>query len=1219
MNHTRFLLLLLISLQFFPGTSFAEKKDLSLISPNEKDSEKTKISKEAAAETLITQTEEKALETLEAILKKSKGKPNEADLWLRRGELYMRRAKSARFFELQRDDVEKAAHFVPHVIKEQKSRNLLVEANKSYLKVFKDFPGFAKADQALYTFSFNLEQLGEAEKATLYYSQLIALYPKSSLVPDSHLALGEIYFHKTDFNKSLEHFNSVTHYKNSKSYWYSEYKKAWVYYNLKNNDQAMSQLILVIKKAPHNTNRISLQEEALKDSTLFFSESKKSEEAYKFYSSLISQDHESDLVSTLLRLSDLYIRHSRYQDAHKVYQDLLKKHKNHEIRSRILAKQSHLYLTEKQFLPASESLDLAIKSCSHLNFKSSDCEIDVTEIQTRLIKAMWSLIKSPSPESETKKEIQKELEKQIRTAQNFSKSTENKYKFTSLLGDYLYEKKHYFESGENYFKAHQIKKSELSLLAAIDSMTLAETEEKKAKTKLIFYIQNYLQEFPDGEKSSDLRLKKIALHLKDKQPSMAQTDLEFLIKKPDLKKDHHILLEDLHFDYLNQTQNYSTLLIQLKKSLENTSDPQRQKDLMTIRDQMTLKVTEDSLEKNTSLLEKKEILSNLGDIATTSVTLDEKNKKAALLRVIKESYHHKLYSITVKYSNLFIQQYPKDPASQDIQKNLLKLAIDMGDLRLALSLSENLLTLSKEKEKSSLIKSILELQQVLGNLDDLKKFTETHLPDLNDQDRLTLFRHFWDKALHSGDTALLEWTEKKVQQNQIEPLHSEIQLFHTEKLITQKKYDESFIKTKKYMSSHYPKEIRSYARLLQAFIFEKELLDIKSKTRLDRLQMVIAVKTERLEKAQKAYSEVIQMAPSSSRIYFEAHLGLERTLGEYTRYLNELEIKNSNPQDLAEIKQALSQMEAPLKKKLESVRQEIAELRQKNQKSKEILLEQNLPLASMESLSETSTFEPIIESSVSQLFPTLLFNEKPVSCDKKSSPEKIAYRSCFITEKNPEILSTLIAESDGHDFKKGELAYLRSFEANKNGRNKEAAYLLNLALLQNPQEMAYSYEYGRHLIHSGQIKTGLDHLYQVYLKGLNIDSLKFVNILEGYLQNNCYKSLAFVGDLKNSPEAQSLLSPLLSDCYAKTGDSKEALKILQSQSKQTLFHHLQFARLYEDYLDKKPLAEHHYTKALTLTTHPGAKVWLTKKLAYLRTYSSSQKAENTDKKGDTKR
>ena len=76
--------------------------ELRIEGTNEDENQK----KALQSEILISKSEQKAIDSLVNILKKRKGTPEEADLWYRLAELYMKRAKSGRFFDLNRDNAD---------------------------------------------------------------------------------------------------------------------------------------------------------------------------------------------------------------------------------------------------------------------------------------------------------------------------------------------------------------------------------------------------------------------------------------------------------------------------------------------------------------------------------------------------------------------------------------------------------------------------------------------------------------------------------------------------------------------------------------------------------------------------------------------------------------------------------------------------------------------------------------------------------------------------------------------------------------------------------------------------------------------------------------------------------------------------------------------------------------------------------------------------------
>ena len=77
-----------------------------------KNSEEQNEKNALETEILISKAENQAINTLQTILKRRKGTREEPQLWYRLAELYMRRAKSGRFFDLNRDS-DGPVRFVP--------------------------------------------------------------------------------------------------------------------------------------------------------------------------------------------------------------------------------------------------------------------------------------------------------------------------------------------------------------------------------------------------------------------------------------------------------------------------------------------------------------------------------------------------------------------------------------------------------------------------------------------------------------------------------------------------------------------------------------------------------------------------------------------------------------------------------------------------------------------------------------------------------------------------------------------------------------------------------------------------------------------------------------------------------------------------------------------------------------------------------------------------
>ena len=232
------------------GFGLAKDKDLQkgllpelrIDSLNEDDNQQ----KALKSEILISKSEKQAINSLINIIKKNKGKTQEADLWFRLAELYMRRSKSGRFFDLNRDG-DSAVRFAPPEIRDESAVASLRRAIQIYSKIEKEFPRFGSMDEVIFNNAFASHQIGIKNNAKELYSRMITRHPNSPLVADALLALGELKYDEQDFKGALEHFSRLEEYPRAKVYSYGLYKGAWTLYNLRRNQDAIDKLIEVVK------------------------------------------------------------------------------------------------------------------------------------------------------------------------------------------------------------------------------------------------------------------------------------------------------------------------------------------------------------------------------------------------------------------------------------------------------------------------------------------------------------------------------------------------------------------------------------------------------------------------------------------------------------------------------------------------------------------------------------------------------------------------------------------------------------------------------------------------------------------------------------------------------------------------------------------------------------------------------------------------------------
>lgn len=321
-----FLLFILIFLTpSFAGAKATKKKSNALESLKFKAGDEDKNDARAVqTEVLISKSENLAIQQVQKLIRKYKGMAIEADLQLRLAELYMRRAKTERFFELNRES-DVAVSLAPTKIKSASSKKMIVSAVNIYDQIERRFPNYDKIDQVVFNNAFARQQIGQEKASENKYWQVIKKYSYSDLVPDCHLAIGEMAFKQRRFSHALDHFNSIKKYPQSRVYPYGLYKGAWTYYNLRNTQLAMDSLEKVVEfgKMVEKEGldvRLDLRKEALTDMALFYSELYPAKNAYKYFLKQAKRDEVGEL---LLKLARIYDRHSLYENKDVVLRDYI--------------------------------------------------------------------------------------------------------------------------------------------------------------------------------------------------------------------------------------------------------------------------------------------------------------------------------------------------------------------------------------------------------------------------------------------------------------------------------------------------------------------------------------------------------------------------------------------------------------------------------------------------------------------------------------------------------------------------------------------------------------------------------------------------------------------------------------------------------------------------------------------------------------------------------
>ncbi|MDX9999687.1 MAG: tetratricopeptide repeat protein [Polyangia bacterium] len=142
------------------------------------------------------------------------------------------------------------------------------DAIATYQKLVTEDPDFSRGDEARFRLGYCLNQMGRSADAARVLSELVQRHPKSPLVADAYLQMGEIWFDANKFIAAMGNYQMVYRkYPKSVMAGYAEYKYAWSLHHQNKHGEAIAAMQSVV------SNRAAdLKEQALRDLVSFYTE-----------------------------------------------------------------------------------------------------------------------------------------------------------------------------------------------------------------------------------------------------------------------------------------------------------------------------------------------------------------------------------------------------------------------------------------------------------------------------------------------------------------------------------------------------------------------------------------------------------------------------------------------------------------------------------------------------------------------------------------------------------------------------------------------------------------------------------------------------------------------------------------------------------------------------------------------------------------------------------
>ena len=860
------------------------EEQLRLKSGNEKENDVRALK----AELLIQRTEQQAIDHLLKLLKKHKGSAIEPDLLLRLAELYMRRAKSALFFEVSRESDELVS-LMPKVAKNADSKKHIKNAISIYDKIETRFPRYSSMDAVLFNNAMASQQVDLKIKAQRLYWKLIKSFPQSMLVPDAYLAIGEINFEKKDFKQALKFFNAIKSYPSSRAYPYGIYKAGWTYYNLQDTLSGLKELEAVVAYGVQVEEqgidaRLDLRKEALFDMTLFFSEIYKPEEAFSYFK---GQAGKLPAEPYLLRLSQLYDSHGKYAAQVTLLSDLIEKLPNSENMPEAREQLINTYENMKSRKKAVLALRDFQSACTDNGpwekaQKTPDAKAhcwDVLHQQSLKMASKWLRLwnkNSTHPVFAESAEVGFEIYLSKPINSDIFKTTR------FIYAELLFNQQKYRKASEQYSLVAQntldkrldnnqvvsfvpqkfAKISHDAHYAAI--VGLEKSVEKTGKAKWSQQDEDKFRELvtlyhtyhPKGEFYLDVKFKEGLIayekaNYEYSKPIFLKLGSEFKKTEKGLKS------QDLYMDILNIGKQYSELMTYTKLVLKDTDQKsERFAKIQGIYEQSFFLKVQNLQESGKN----EEAIQGYREFAL------ENNKSPlapqAWWNVIELNYKIRRLGLgamaAIEYADLF----PKEKNVIDALIRSAQTFEKVGDLSSAVLVLDRLAKRTDAKSKedpANWTKLAGDFYFILG---DYANAEIRYLETIKDNRKSFVAQGLWKLSQIYSNQNKVESKlriEKALLQLEINPYAAEVRVQQAKDFFAKKDYPNAFKIAQKVVGggADVDGHFKSQARFIQAQVLLQEFEDQSLRTSVERLPAVIQLKTGKLEKAQKAFQAVI--------------------------------------------------------------------------------------------------------------------------------------------------------------------------------------------------------------------------------------------------------------------------------------------------------------------------------------------------------------------------
>ncbi|MBC7370067.1 MAG: tetratricopeptide repeat protein [Bdellovibrionaceae bacterium] len=1191
--------------------------------------------KALTSEIMITRSENKAIESLQRMIKQQKpGSTILGDLYYRLAELYMRRSKSGRFFEMNvNNPVIKSSVFpVPN----ERGSEAVKRAIAVYSRVETEFPKFKEMDSVLFNNAFAHQQIGKSSEAAAIFGRLVDKFPKSPLIADGTLALGELLYDQGKFPQALEQFLKLEKMPKSRVFSYGMYKAAWSYYNMKDADHGMKKLIQVVKTNPPlkegevPNNRHNLRKEALRDLTVFVGDTYTADKLYDFFLT-VCQD--SEIGQSMIDLAKLYESHSRQKEMGIFLGEFIEKNPTNP---HVL--KAHLYLVN-----ANEDLKLRDKVIGHLQASSELCKSDSPWRTAQKVEDAADACEKDF-RRESLEIAKKWWEIWLKNKQNvaFSDLTQKSFRLILenedqakpdlkthfALGELLFQLGKYDDASKEYkFVGDRAQEpvmqhdSNYGALYSIEKALEKSKDKDPSRNALRKELaMNYLTKNPTGKHAQNVRFK--LGHIAYEEANYVDAD-KWLRPIAETSKDETLKkkAEDLILDMLNMKKDYVGLQKFSKKILASNTTDDRKKGMTKILEESSFAEIQDFSKTADAMASARKLIDFAKDHENSPLAKD------SLWQALSMLYANGRQFEGAELSLQYAKKYPDDKRTLDGLKDAARSFAEIGQLLRAADTLKLIADMDKKNANAhmEMAADFLRLESRTKEARDIYTKLMSTMDNKNQARMITkIMLTYGSNSNHPEYQKLQE----KILAINMEPYATQILNDRAERLLLAGKKTEAFEVSRKIMGRSIPSEDKAPARLVQAQILESELASQSVKARIEKFAFVLEMKTEKLNKVQTAYLNAMSLS-KEEKIVRKALAGLDRCYANYISSLQNMPMPGGLQEaERAAVKEALTKLTAPIQAKKtdnEAKLKSMVVARATDGKDRDY-----------SELNPEATISPAVNYPQAFMFEAYLTNRTDMALSRVTKAQAKACNRSFAT-KDAKIQGILEMANNCYVSKQYDVTeklslelakfketrplglYYLSLASDARDQKEKALWLADELMKSQPENPLVIYQKGRLMYQLEDINAAIPFFAKVVDMNIGSSEMSTFAAVKSYTEKDFITSTENFSKLAQDQVYTYNVGPLFSEAWAQRGETQKALQLiseLSAKKKDNVEILLQQAHLIESYKSSElATAQQIYERVGKITTKPDLKEWIGKKLTYLKGQTSPTPGKVTQLEG----